>query len=681
LGHSEDTCFVLGGPFGGNFIDSFTFNGTTTSSGTSLYVDLFGPDCIAFSPDGSTAYATASSSGGSGTIYTFPTAGPYTTPTSFDTGVPSPYGIAVSADGNTGFLTSNSGLYYFSISGSDHTASLLTPSSTTISNPVIIVLDRSGTAYVNTYPAPGVYQVTLDVTNQTYNATLIPSQTSAVSAGLTVSSDGFLYIARASGGEAGSVYRIPLDNIDADPVLVSTGPPFLDGITVSADGKTLFGAVYANGVYACSTDSLPTTMGITNFTLDNVMLTVGIFSPFSSGLINLGGLTGNNLALAQYINNNAPTSTRTLFASLSGGALTSALESSAPTRNAFITYASQNGFLAASQVVSDHMRQNKFFRKLRDNTSVATADMSVDDFLVDASNAVYKKKGCSPEKSWTGWVTPFGEYAREKAQHQTPSFSMGLGGAVAAMEYNGLASNTIGFAGAYAYTHIHEANGAGTANLNQGYLTLYGTVNAAKWYFDFGAWSGYYHSNNQRQVSVSSVDSVARSSIHGWQLAPHLEIGYDGFLLQDCGVKWFGVEPFVMGDWVANWEHGFKEHGAGSLNMGQKGRFCSFLRSEAGLRLHEVAKFSWGELVFREKGSYVYQKAFHTGQLTSFLIGSPGSFTVTTLTSAQNLGVVEFSMLYISSRANMPYVDIRYQGEFGSQYQSHQGMVEIGKSF
>jgi hypothetical protein len=115
--------------------------------------------------------------------------------------------------------------------------------------------------------------------------------------------------------------------------------------------------------------------------------------------------------------------------------------------------------------------------------------------------------------------------------------------------------------------------------------------------------------------------------------------------------------------------------------MGQNGRFCSLVRGETGLRIHEVAQRSWGKLVLREKVSYAYQKAFHTGSITAFLLGSPGSFTVTTLSGAQNLGVAEFSMLFIWNNPNAPYLDIRYQGEFGSSYQSHQGVIEIGKDF
>ena len=258
---------------------------------------------------------------------------------------------------------------------------------------------------------------------------------------------------------------------------------------------------------------------------------------------------------------------------------------------------------------------------------------------------------------------------------------MGLGGVVAAFDYEGVDANVIGGGGSYVFSHIHEENGAGDANANQGYLTVYGTVNGADWYFDLGLWGGYYSSKNRREISFPGVETSAKSTIQGWQLAPHFEVGYDGFGLKRCDLKWFGIEPFLMAEWAANWEGGFKEHGAGNLNMGQSGRFCSLLRAETGLRLNESVSFNWGWLIFREKGSYTYQKAFNTGTIQAFRVGSPGSFSVSALTGAQNLGVIELSLLYLSVNENAPHVAIRYQGEFGSRYQSHQGVLEIGKTF
>ena len=403
-------------------------------------------------------------------------------------------------------------------------------------------------------------------------------------------------------------------------------------------------------------------------------------------------LNGNNLLFANYLNANAPINVIRSFA-LQGSGLDQALKAAIPTRNAFVTYASQNAYLAASQTFTDHNRQRRFHRNASLQKETAFKDRSFqernlcDNSIVTRKNCQSNKAStppkqfCPPPKPYTVWIAPFGEYAKEKAQPQVPAFTMGVGGAAAAFEVNKERGNSIGFGGAYVYTSLHEEEKMGKAHINQGFLTLYGTVSDSKWYADLGIWGGYYSGSNQRNISFPGVSVIAQSDIQGWQLAPHAEIGYDGFFLEDCRLKWFGVEPFLMGDWVATWERGFHESGAGSLNMGQSGRFSSLLRGESGLRLYEIVTLSSGQLIFREKASYAYQKAFHTGTITAFLVGSPGSFTVSTLASAQNLGVAEFSMLFVPKNQSAPYVDFRYQGEFGSQYQSHQGIVELGKEF
>ncbi len=371
------------------------------------------------------------------------------------------------------------------------------------------------------------------------------------------------------------------------------------------------------------------------------------------------GLTANNLSFSNYLNNNAPVYVIRSFA-LQGTNLGQALESAAPTRNAFLTFASQNAYLASSQALIDHSRQKRFHYQSNTTSLVASAKLEMP-----------QKSFCKP---WNVWVTPFGEYAHVRAQHQTPKFNMGVGGALVGADYNFTNENLVGFAGSYVFTHVKEA---GKANINQGFLSAYSTFNWVAFYTDFSIWGGYYRGKNHRYIVFPGVSETALAKISGWQIASHFEFGYNPF--QSC-MKWFGVEPFAMADWVGNWEGAFSEHGAGDFNVGQNDRFCSFLRAESGLRFHQVIEFECGSrLVFREKGSYAYQKAFKTGRITAFLIGSPGNFTVDTLTGSQNLGVFEFLALYNTTCG--VYTEFRYQGEFGSSYLSNQAMLEIGYNF
>lgn len=370
------------------------------------------------------------------------------------------------------------------------------------------------------------------------------------------------------------------------------------------------------------------------------------------------GLTANNLAFANYLNANAPSYVIRSFA-LQGTNLGESLESAAPTRNAFLTFASQNGYLASSQVLIDHSRQKRFHYQ-----------SGLPSLVACTKEGILKQYVCN---SWNVWATPFGEYARERPQHQTPKFKMAVGGALLGADYNYPNSNLVGLAGSYVFTHLKEES-EGKASINQGFLSVYSTLNWEDFYTDFSLWGGYYRGSNHRYISFPGVSETALAKISGWQTSGHFEFGYNN------STNWFGLEPFIMGDWVGNWEGSFFEHGAGDYNMGQKDRFCSFLRAESGLRFHQVIEFECGNrLVIREKGSYAYQKAFNTGRITAFLIGSPGSFTVDTLTGSQNLGVFEFLALY--NTISGAYTELRYQGEFGSNYLSNQAMLEIGYNF
>jgi Autotransporter beta-domain len=434
--------------------------------------------------------------------------------------------------------------------------------------------------------------------------------------------------------------------------------------------------------------------------------------------IGTSGLHGNNLTFANYLNNNAPFYTLELLALQPD--IATALEIASPVRNAIPTFAAQTTQIAFGQLIADHFGQKRWAKAWQQReTAQATmaaesprnqhrmiADLSLDaPIFADAPMEIQDQTAPSEEQAtptpstlqqpmpccptslpkcgiaYSPWISGFGEYSREHKQRQTPAFEAGSGGFLLASDFYGVYPELmLGTGIAYAHTHIHEDGGYGHANINQGAIVFYSEWTYHDYYFNMELWGSGYHTKNVRKINLPGViGGSALSSTNGWQLTPHLEIGYD--YKNDCWHSWLCIEPFTIIDWVANWEQGFHEHGAGKLNMGQKGRFCSLLRNEWGVRFYETLSYDWGTVTFREKGSYAYQKAFHTGTLTAFLIGSSGSFVVSTLNGAQNLGVIEFESLFVPRNKKYPYGSISYQGEFGSRYQSHQGMASIGLDF
>lgn len=444
-----------------------------------------------------------------------------------------------------------------------------------------------------------------------------------------------------------------------------------DGNYARSGQYTILSGAYTDGFASTVSGALPGFLFNLAYGADLVYLLYEV-PPISTS-----GLSGNNLRLANYLNAYAPTTFVSSIAVL-GSELKAGLAAVSPTRNCLSTFAAQNGQMASNQSLIDHMHLKRLERLAKLKTTLAGEGINREGYI---AGPIQRPSEPLKKNSYTAWSAPFGEYAKGKGNGQLPDFEAGVGGIVAGFDFNFDEKKSVGVGGAYVYTHLHTSNDAGKANINQGYLTVYSEFVASDWYFDLALWGGYYSSANERHITYSDIDETARATIQGWQLTPHFEVGYDGWLGGVSQSDWLGVEPFLLIDWVADWERSFSEKGAGVYNMGQEGRFCSLFRGETGIRLQQVIQGEWGRLFFTEKGSYAYQKAFNTGHITAFLVGAGGSFTVDTWEQAQNLGVFEFSLLFSPKSRKIPYFDIRYQGEFGSRYQSHQGVLEIGKTF
>jgi len=687
-------------------------------------VHFITPLGVAISPDGTYAYVTDFEAA---TIYYVDTCTNVATKTVTnltETPFLLPAGVAISPNGKFAYMADFNGTVYYIDTATNRATKTVTNSYSTSPTgfenpPVIAISSNNEFAYVTDSYVPAVYRIDTKT-----NA--VTAQVSGISVGyaegLAISPNNrFVYV--ASGYHAPvAVYRIDTSTNVAEATTTSTAFSDPNGVAISPDGSTAFisdpgnhtvfyidtktntvtKTVSVPNEYIWFTNSLTVTpdgktlyvaggdslaiysIDIASGTVSSIANESGSAYAYPStpgvGIIQIptNGLTYNNLRLANYLNANASRSVISLFAPLQGDALSAALESAAPTRNAFLTFTSQITQIAMGRLLYDQLRQDRWRNQPYKGSSVAAAPAS-DSLVASLGDCVTVGKPRSNtngnKKPYSVWSGAFGEYAHEKKQHQSPAFSTGSGGLVAAWDYKGKYAHPVGVGFAYAHTHLHEEEGAGHANIDQGDLFCYGTFTAGQWYFDTAFWGGYYHAKNVRKIHFKGFANSATMKTDGWQFTPHLEVGYE----QQLG--WFGIEPFAQCDWVNCWEKGANESGAGILNMGQNGRYCSLLRSETGVHFEEILTYGWGTLTLMEKGSYAYQKTFHTGNIRAFLIGSPGSFEVSTLTGAQNLGVGEVEALFTPNSKRYPYGSLSYHVELGSRYQTHQGMIKIGGDF
>ena len=382
------------------------------------------------------------------------------------------------------------------------------------------------------------------------------------------------------------------------------------------------------------------------------------------------GLTHNNLHLANYFNQYAPDTAFYFVPSVLNGSLAQALEAAAPTRHAFDLFAADNAFFALSQSFSSHADNSHRYATFQEKHCDEKKRVQ------RKSKRVRQEPDCGlSRRPFQFWGHVLGAVSYNKSQHQTPSFRPLTGGVILGFEVLGGHHDSYGFGGAYSYTDLHQKQGRGGSKINQEYLFVYGLWNKGSFYGNGALWGGVFQIKNRRHIALTSFDFTATSRPKGWQLAPHVEFGYQ---------KSFSIttiDPFIALDWVNNWQGRYEEKGGGPLNFGQKSHHSSFLRGETGLKVSQAVEFNSWRVIFQEKAAYACRKPFGVGEVQAYLVDSPGSFTVTTLPTPKNVGVAGAKVSFESIDPRFPQGGIAYQGEFGSGYQSHQGSLSLEWNF
>lgn len=532
--------------------------------------------------------------------------------------------------------------------------------------------------------------------------------------GIAISGD-FAYVTNNLTVTEAAVFSLPLTGGEFSQINVSgtfSGEAFGIAISNNTAYVTNDRAASDAAVY-----SLP--LGIGPASWSGPINSDAIPSGFAFGIaiasnIPLSGLSGQTGKVADYLNflfNDLYVPALSLVPTLNSlgpKALKMALEDISPARNAFPRFAVANAQFAASDVVQDHQRQKRFARHQRRRNhrlieqsrrkeqanqrqllsdaseelllsdSREDADLAADD--TDPSQAAQSTppKPTVYNKVLSPWIELFGEYARQKAQKQSPSFKDSLGGVVVAHDLLNKNLTLFGAGFAYTYSYLHEGGGRGHTIVNQEYAVVYATTHWYCLYADWAVWGSLMQIANTRHVAITGFTADAKSNHGGWMVDPHLEIGFD------IDRRWWTVEPFAMFDWPNVWENTIREHGAGpSLDMTVPRQHSSLLRSEVGLRFYQSIRTSSATCILQEKASYVNKKPFHMGTVTAIITGAPGSLTVETLSGMRNLGCGEIEFMYDPDSSWEPAISISYQGEtsFNASYFSHLGMISMSKEF
>ncbi len=377
-------------------------------------------------------------------------------------------------------------------------------------------------------------------------------------------------------------------------------------------------------------------------------------------------LSGNALTVANYLNKYAPMSTLDLLNNLGSDALSDALNSISPARNAFVGFANNQNVFSIFRLTSSHLDALRSIDKVFPNNEFIAS------LMADASGNIVTtpRKNCS----YSTWIAGFADFSHVSASYQNPSFDFNSGALLIGFDYRTLSSNVVGVSLGYLHTHLIDNDDAGHSIINSGFISLYSNFSYHSFYCEPAILGAYNADSNARHISFPGFSKNAHADLSSWQFGPHLEIGYD------ISQNWGDILPFASFDYAFNWQRGYSETGAAPFNATQTSKLNSLLRAEAGLKFIEAIAFPYWTLFIKEKASYIYEKPYGN-HVTTFLTGLPATLSVIALNQDLNLGSFGLE-LFAEIGTSSPWgLALSYDGEFGPDYLSNEIILTLSKSF
>lgn len=394
------------------------------------------------------------------------------------------------------------------------------------------------------------------------------------------------------------------------------------------------------------------------------------------------GLSGNSLILANYLNTliDVPSMQEVLtdLANLSQGTLKRALASIDPLRVASMNFALINTQFAFNDLLSSRLANQRTVRHSPSFEPVVSAPRGLNAENLTASARPHWRedlpvRGSNQCEPYSIWAQGFGVFSHETGEDTNPSFRTVSGGFLAAFDSSQWESAFLGAGAGYAHNTLHEEQDLGKSSSDMALATFYASYFYEGLFLDAALWGSYNWIESNRHVTFPDFNQHAKGDFHSWQINPHFDFGYS--FLFTGGT----IEPFASFDWPVLFTSSLQETGAAPLNMHVRSQTSSMFRSVLGVNFYEEIERQWGICAARQALSYVYQKPFSVGKVSSFIVGQPGSFTVETFLHAQHLfsPVAEFFL----QRNNGLFGSVTYVGEFGSGYFANEVLGKIGFIF
>lgn len=279
---------------------------------------------------------------------------------------------------------------------------------------------------------------------------------------------------------------------------------------------------------------------------------------------------------------------------------------------------------------------------------------------------IYTRSCMQEEQRFHIWATPFLGISEENNHGKqvgynalTPGVAVGVDGFI-------LDDLQLGATVAYSNSKLDWKRFRGDARIHGVYGSAYARYGGQVGYLESAVILGYDHYSTQRNIKVGGLIPIhrrAKEKHHGFEGSAHLKGAFH------LPVNHTQLGPFLSFDYLYQYEGGFDEHGADSLNLDVSTKHANLFVSEIGMDLAHCFHLTRKTLIPRVHVSGIWEKRINGGQEESGFGGCPvdvyGYYPSRLLVGAAAGFDVKWAL------KNALRASFQYKGKYGLGYQDH----------
>jgi len=262
------------------------------------------------------------------------------------------------------------------------------------------------------------------------------------------------------------------------------------------------------------------------------------------------------------------------------------------------------------------------------------------------------------------WVSPLGGYSSQASYEEHPGYSCVSPGVFIGGDFVSC-SNIMGGGIGYTDSYLRSNEQRGKGWMQKISAAFYGMHSFLKGDLEYALTGGYDFYKFKRNIRFAAIDRQAKSSHSGLDTSLHLK----GSLRVDAWNTVFS--PFGAFDYLFFHEFGFKEKGAGSLNLKIKSKNSDLLSLEGGLEISRCISFSRASITPFAQVSGVRETRFQGEDVRACLDGGY-SMTVHGMNPDRTFFKTSAGLRSTLSETHqskqISALSFYYQGKFGSGF-------------